>query len=38
VTALQKARWLIRRLSEEIERLERDATKCSRAYTLATGS
>jgi hypothetical protein len=35
---IKKARWLIRRLSEEIERLERDATKCSRAYTLATGS
>jgi hypothetical protein len=34
---IKKARWLIRRLSEEIERLERDATKCSRAYTLATG-
>ena len=36
--AICKARWLIARLTEQIERLERDATKVSRAYTLMTGS
>lgn len=30
--------WTIKRLSEEIDRLERDATKVSRAYTFITGS
>lgn len=31
-------RWQIKRLSEEIDRLERDATKVSRAYTMISGS
>jgi hypothetical protein len=30
--------WTIKRLSEEIERLERDATKISRAYSMITGT
>lgn len=30
--------WMIKRLTEEIDRMERDATKCSRAYTMITGS
>jgi hypothetical protein len=30
--------WTIKRLSEEIERLERDATKVSRAYSMTTGT
>lgn len=29
--------WTIARLTEEIDRLERDATKCSRAYTMIAG-
>lgn len=29
--------WMIARLTEEIDRMERDATKASRAYTLMTG-
>jgi hypothetical protein len=36
--AIKHARWLVARLSEEIDRLERDAKVCSRAYTFATGS
>lgn len=36
--ARRQAKYLIARLSEEIDRLEKDATKASRAYTLATGS
>lgn len=36
--ARSQAKYLIARLTEEIDRLERDATKASRAYTLATGS
>lgn len=36
--ARTQAQWLIARLTEEIDRLEKDATKASRAYTLATGS
>lgn len=30
-------RWQVKRLTEEIDRLERDATKVSRAYTLISG-
>lgn len=30
--------WWISRLTEEIDRLERDATKCSRAYAMISGS
>lgn len=30
--------WKVKRLTEEIDRLERDATKCSRVYTFITGS
>jgi len=30
--------WTIKRLSEEIERLERDSTKVSRAYSMMTGT
>jgi hypothetical protein len=36
--ARRQAQWLVARLTEEIDRLEKDATKASRAYTLATGS
>lgn len=36
--AIADARWAIARLSEEIDRLERDATKVSRTYTFITGS
>lgn len=31
-------RWRIARIGEEIERLERDATKVSRVYTMLSGS
>lgn len=37
-TSMKRARWRVDRLSEEIERLDRDATKVSRAYTLITGT
>lgn len=30
--------WMIKRLTEEIDRMERDASKCSRAYTMITGT
>lgn len=30
--------WMIKRLTEEIDRMERDATKVSRAYTMITGT
>lgn len=30
--------WTIRRLTEELDRLERDATKVSRAYTMLMGA
>lgn len=36
--ARRNAQWLVKRLGEQIERLERDAFKCSRAYTMATGA
>jgi len=36
--AIRDARWTIARLGEEIDRLERDAQKCSRAYTMIAGS
>lgn len=36
--AIKKAKWLIARCTEQIGRLERDAEKCSRAYTLVSGS
>lgn len=36
-TTITRTRWRVERLSEEIERLDRDATKVSRAYTLITG-
>jgi hypothetical protein len=35
--AIQKAEWLIARLTEQMERLDREATICSRAFTFATG-
>lgn len=35
---IQKARWLIARLNEQIARLDKDAERCSRAYTLVSGS
>lgn len=35
---IKKARWLDRQLTEEIDRLDRDAKKCSRSYTLITRS
>lgn len=31
-------RWLVKRLSDEIDRLDRDATKVSRAYTMLQGA
>lgn len=34
---LQEIEWMVRRLGEEIDRMEREATKASRAYTLMTG-
>lgn len=34
---IKKAEWLIARLGEQMERLDREATICSRAYTFATG-
>lgn len=34
---IKKAEWLIARLTEQIDRLDREATICSRAYTFATG-
>lgn len=37
-TSMKRARWRVDRLTEEIERLDRDATKVSRAYTLITGT
>lgn len=30
--------WMIKRLTEEIDRLERHASVCSRAYTMLTGT
>lgn len=35
---IQDIEWMVKRLSEEIDRMERDATKCSRAYSMITGS
>lgn len=35
---LTELEWIIKRLVEEIDRLERDATKVSRAYSMMTGS
>lgn len=35
---LQDLEWKVKRLTEEIDRLERDATKVSRAYSMITGS
>lgn len=35
---LEEIDWLVKRLSEEIDRMQRDAAKCSRAYTMLTGS
>lgn len=35
--AIKKAEWLIARLTEQMERLDREATICSRSYTFATG-
>jgi hypothetical protein len=34
---IKQAEWLIARLTEQIDRLDREATICSRAYTFATG-
>lgn len=36
--SLREKRWKLARMNEEIDRLERDATKVSRAYTLISGS
>lgn len=35
---IQDLEWMVKRLTEEIDRLERDATKVSRVYTMITGS
>lgn len=35
---IKALRYTIERLSEQIERMERDATKASRIYTLLTGT
>lgn len=35
---IQGIEWMAKRLTEEIDRMERDASKCSRAYTMLTGS
>jgi chromosome segregation ATPase len=35
---IKRARWLVKRLTEQIDRLEGDFQKCSRAYTIATGA
>lgn len=35
---LTELEWTIKRLVEEIDRLERDATKVSRVYSMMTGS
>lgn len=35
---LQANEWMVKRLGEEIDRMERDATKVSRAYTMITGA
>lgn len=35
--AIRLARFRVRRLTEEIDRLDRDATKVSRAYSIITG-
>lgn len=32
------AEWMIARLSEEIDRMEKDAARCSRAYTMISGN
>lgn len=34
---MQDCDWMVRRLSEEIERMDRDATRASRIYTMVTG-
>lgn len=34
---IRESRWRVARLSEEIDRLDRDATKVSRVYTMMTG-
>jgi hypothetical protein len=35
---IQDLDWTVKRLTEEIDRLERDATKTSRVYSMITGS
>lgn len=35
---IQDHEWMIKRLTEEIDRMEREASKVSRAYTMITGS
>lgn len=35
---IDDARWRIARLTEQIDRLDRDATKASRAYTMLTAT
>lgn len=35
--AMEQEKWWIRRLSEEIDRIERDYSKASRLYTMLTG-
>lgn len=36
--ALEDHDWMIKRLTEEVDRMERDSVKASRAYTFITGS
>lgn len=35
---IQDVEWMVKRLTEEMDRMERDATKVSRVYTFITGS
>jgi hypothetical protein len=35
---IQDHRWMIKRLDEEVDRMERESTKTSRAYTMVVGS
>ena len=34
---IQDHLWMIKRLTEEIDRMEREGTRASRAYTMVTG-
>lgn len=35
---IQEIQWMIKRLTEEIDRMDKDASKVSRAYTMLTGN